>query len=273
MTTLGEIRLADGDGVRRVTIDRPSKRNALTRPMMRILADAFAEADRDPGVSAILLDATGNFFCAGADLAGLSSGVLSKEDDPGYDLIVQLAKSRKPLICAVQGPAVGMAVTMLLHFDLVFAAQGATFQTPFSELGLTPEGGSSFLLPGLMGVARAARLLLLGETVDARSALASGLISEIVDAQKIAARARSAAVALACKPPLALAQTKNMMRGGDLIEKLDHEQAIFRRAMEGDEFRDAVAQALEKLAAKRSARREVSMEDSVGIAMKTAFLR
>jgi enoyl-CoA hydratase/carnithine racemase len=251
MGALAEIKVTDGDGVRRVTIDRPTKRNALTRLMMRALADAFAEADGDPCIRAILLDSAGPFFCAGADLAGLSSGALEEGNDPGFDFFVQLAKSRKPLVCAVQGPAIGMAVTMLLHFDLVFAAPSATFRTPFADLGLTPEGGSSFLMPERMGIAQAARFLLLGETIDASSALAAGLVSQIVESGEIATHAFAAALSLAAKPPRALAETRLMMRGHDLIERLEREQVTFRRVMAQDEFRDAIARTRNGLAAKR----------------------
>jgi len=235
-----EIFVSDRDGVRRVVIDRPEKRNALTRDMMSDLADAFRGAEYDATVRAILLQSNGPLFCAGADLEGLASGPLNETNDPGYEFFQRLAQSTKPLICAVQGHAVGMGVTMLLHFDLVFAVPEATFQTPFSDLGLTPEGGASFLLPATMGGARAALLLMLGEAMTAAEAQSGGLISQLVDSGKLHGRAHSAAISLAKKPPRALAQTKKMMRDGRLIDQLNEEQRIFRQHMLMDEFKQAI---------------------------------
>jgi enoyl-CoA hydratase/carnithine racemase len=236
-----EIRTADdGCGVRRITIDRPAKRNALTRAMMRALGDAFAAGEADPSVAVMQLESVGEVFCAGADLDGLAGDPLTAEADPGHRLLLILAGATKPLVAGVQGGAVGVGVTMLLHFDLVYAAPRTTFRTPFVDLGLTPEGGSSFLLPAIMGYARAAPLLLLGEAITAAQALAAGFITDVVPADALAERCAGAARRLAAKPPQALRITKSMMGRADLLAAMDAEQDTFRERMISQEFRDAI---------------------------------
>lgn len=232
----------EAPGVRRITIDRPEKRNALTRPMMQALGDAFAAAEGDPDVRAIRLDTSGPVFCAGADLDGLAGDPLTEGDDPGHRYLKILAGATKPLVASVQGAAVGIGTTMLLHFDLIYAAPNASLRTAFVDLGLTPEAGASWLLPHRMGRVQAARLLLLGETIPAADALAAGVLTQVVPADALAAHAADAAARLAAKPPGALALTKQMMAGqGDLLKAMDDEQDIFRQRMLSEEFHAAIA--------------------------------
>jgi enoyl-CoA hydratase/carnithine racemase len=244
-----EIRLADeADGVRRITIDRADKRNALTRAMMQALGDAFAAAEADEAVRVIRLDTIGAVFSAGADLDGLAGEPLGPGKDPGHHLLVTLAATTKPLVASVQGAAVGIGVTMLLHFDLVYAARRASFRTPFVDLGLTPEGGSSFLFPPLMGHARAATLLLLGEAISADQALAAGLLTEITPEDELAGRAADAAGKLAAKPPLALRATKRLMKGRpDLLAAMDAEQAVFHERLSSEEGKAAIQAMLQRI--------------------------
>jgi len=236
---MNEIKTHDEAGVRRIVIARPEKRNALTRPMMQALADAVAAAEADDQVRAVLLTSEGGLFCAGADLDGLASGPLD-EVDPGHAFLLNLAAARKPLAVAVQGAAVGIGATMLLHFDLVFAAPAASLRMPFIDLGVTPEAGSTFILPAMMGRAQASKLLLLGEALSAADALACGLVTEIVAPERLAERAVEAARKLAAKPPQAMAITKDLMRAPKLLALMDAEQAVFRERLKSDEFRAAV---------------------------------
>lgn len=243
-----DIRLsAPAPGVRRITVDRAPKRNALTRAMMQALCDLFLEADADDDVRAILLDTTGPVFCAGADLDGLAGSPLSAADDPGHQCLLAMAGARKPVVAAVQGAAVGMGATMLLHCDLVFAGPRASLRTPFVELGLTPEGGATFLLPAI-GHARAARLLMLAEALNAQEAKEAGLVTQVVAEDALIERASAAAARLAAMPPIAMARTKAMLRAPDLIAIMDAEQVGFRESVAGSEFRQAVDAARARLA-------------------------
>ena len=243
------IRISDeGGGVRRITIDRAEKRNALTRPMMQALCDAVTEAEAADGVRVLLFDSPGPIFCAGADLDGLSGEPLTPQTDPGHQFLMALARARKPLVAAVQGPAVGVGATMLLQFDLIYAAPAMRLRMPFIDLGLTPEGGATVLMPQLLGLRGAARMLMLGEDMDAGQALASGMINEIVEADQLAARAEAAAHTLASKPPVALARTKGMLRSPALLTAMDAEQAVFQEMIRGPEFQAAVAAAKARIA-------------------------
>ncbi len=227
-------------GVRTITLNRPEQRNALTRPMMQVLADALATAEADADTRAILLTANGKAFCAGADLDGLAGEPLTKESDPGHQLLMNAATLAKPLVIAVQGAAVGIGATLTLNADLIYAAPEASFRTAFIDLGLPPEGGASFLLPERMGRQGAGRLLLLGETLSAAEALASGLITQVVAAAELPAKVVDAARRLAAKPPEALAATRRLMARPGLVAAMEEEQDIFRAAMTQGEFRTAI---------------------------------
>ncbi|MET0377613.1 MAG: enoyl-CoA hydratase-related protein [Spongiibacteraceae bacterium] len=229
------------EGVRTITLNRPEQRNALTRPMMQSCADALVTAEADPETRAILLNSNGKAFCAGADLDGLAGEPLTKENDPGHQLLMNAANLKKPLVIAMQGPAVGIGATLTLNADLIYAAPQASLRTAFIDLGLPPEGGASFLLPERMGRQVAGRLLLLGETLTAAEALASGLISQIVAAEELQTTALAAAQTLARKPVRALATTRQLMTRAHLIDTMEHEQNIFRAAMHDDEFKQAIA--------------------------------
>lgn len=240
-----------GGGLRRVTINRAEKRNALTRPMMQALCDAVTDAEADDSVRVLLFDSPGPIFCAGADLDGLSGAPLTPETDPGHQFLMALARARKPLVAAVQGPAVGVGATMLLQFDLIYATPSMRLRMPFIDLGLTPEGGATVLMPQLLGLRGAAGMLMLGEDMDAEQALASGMINEIVEPNQLSARTEAAARKLASKPPVALARTKSMLRSPALLTAMDEEQVIFQEMIRGPEFHAAVEAAKARIA-KRS---------------------
>lgn len=229
------------EGVARITIDRADKRNALTHPMMQALADAVHAADADPQVRALLLDSTGKTFCAGADLANLSDNPPDGAHDPGHVALLALASARKPIVAAVQGAAIGMGATLLLHCDAIYAAPEASLRMPFVELGLTPEAGATFLLPRRIGHVAAARLMLLAEAVAAAEALAMGLVTAVVAAHDLPDVAAAAAARLAAVPPHALATTKAMMVGPDLLARMDAEQDVFRAMLRLPEFADRIA--------------------------------
>ncbi len=202
---------AERDGaVLRLTLARPEKKNALTRDMYAALADALDGAVSDEGVRAVVLAGDGGAFTGGNDLADFLMDPPTGADSPVFAFLRAVSTFPKPLVAAVEGAAVGIGTTVLLHCDLVYVAPSARFRMPFVDLGLVPEAASSFLLPRIAGHVRAAEWLLLGEPFGANEALAAGLVNEIVDDPL--ARAVERAQALAAKPPEAVRLSKALLR-------------------------------------------------------------
>ena len=161
-------------------MNRPEKKNALTHAMYAAMADAIRDAQTDSKTGAVLICAAGDFFTAGNDLADFQSGMPSGKP-PVIHFLEAIRDAEKPLFAAVNGPAVGIGLTMLLHCDLSFAAKSATFSAPFTKVGLVPEAASSLLLPQTVGLAMANDILLTGRTITADEALSCGLISRIYE--------------------------------------------------------------------------------------------
>src|SRR5437764_48244 len=151
------------DGVLRVELNRPEKKNAITIAMYKALGDALESASRDAGVRAVLLQGKPEVFSSGNDVADFLADPPRGEDFAPFRFLRVLGHFDKPLVAAVSGAAIGIGTTMLLHCDLVFAAAGTRLQLPFASLGLVPEAASSLLLPRLAGWQKAAELLMLGE--------------------------------------------------------------------------------------------------------------
>ena len=220
-------------GVLTLTLNRPEKKNALTRAMYQALGDAIDGANDDKAVRCVLIQANGDAFTAGNDLgdfAAVNSGDASagRMHDTGNPLLIALGRAKKPLVAAVHGRAVGVGVTMLLHCDLVFVAEDALLTTPFVNLALLPEAASSLLLPARIGHARAFSMFVLGEAVDGTTAAAWGIANAAVPVGELRARARAAAEAVAAKSPTSVAITKSLMR--------DVEAIAARMALEGGHF-------------------------------------
>jgi enoyl-CoA hydratase/carnithine racemase len=238
--------VADRDGVLEIGINRPDKKNALTSAMYRAMTAALADASARADVGAVLIVGEGDAFCAGNDLNDFAAG--PEGGAAAFDFIQAIAAFDKPLVAAVQGLAVGVGTTMLLHCDLVYAAPDARFVMPFVNLGLVPEAGSSLLAPALLGHAKAAAMLLLGEPLDADGADRAGLVTAILPADMLRDHARAKAAALLAKPPRALAATRRLMRGDPaaLQARLAEEAMLFREALAGAEAREAFTAFLEK---------------------------
>src|SRR6266513_6405846 len=183
-----------------VELARPEEKNARTAQMYQRLAAALAAADADPQVRAILLHGSQECFTAGNDVGDFLSRAAGAEP-PVVELFKVLPNLAKPIVAAVGGPAVGIGSTMLLHCDLVYAATNARFQLPFVPLGITPEFGSTYILPLLAGYQRAAELLLLGQPFGAQKAYEVGLVTQVVEKEQLMEKAGAAALALAALPP------------------------------------------------------------------------
>jgi enoyl-CoA hydratase/carnithine racemase len=237
------VRIRTEDGVLRLTLARPDKKNALTNAMYSALGEALEHAESDNSIRAVLLDAEGDAFTAGNDLedfAAVAAGTLRREDMTSQRFLTALAKARKPYVAAVQGLAVGVGTTMLMHFDLVFVAEDARLSTPFVNLGLVPEAASSWLIPARIGHARAFALLALGEGIDGRTAAAIGLVTAALPSHDVGAKALLAAKALASRPPAALQATKQLMRDATAIKAvMDREREVFGERLKSAEAAEA----------------------------------
>ena len=225
------------------TLNRPEKKNALTGAMYRALREALMTASADKDIGAVLVTGAGGAFCAGNDIGDFLAENQRQSEGartgPGGEFIRTLARFDKPLVAAVEGPAVGVGTTMCLHCDLVYAAPSARFAMPFVNLGLVPEAGSSLLAPRRFGVAVASELLLLGETIDAARAREIGLVNEVVAPSDLKAHALAKAKALAAKPRAALLATRKLMRGDAeaLYAHMEKELVAFAEALKSPEAR------------------------------------
>lgn len=237
------VRISLEEGVLRLTLARPDKKNALTNDMYAALGGALERAEADSSVRVVLLDAEGDAFTAGndlADFAAVAAGTARREDMTSHLYLNALARASKPYVAAVQGLAVGVGTTMLLHFDLVFVAEDARLSTPFVNLGLVPEAASSWLLPARIGHARAFAMLALGEGIDGRTAAAIGLVTAALPAQEVGPKALLAAQALAARPPAALQATKRLLRDATAIRTvMDREREVFAERLKSAEAAEA----------------------------------
>jgi enoyl-CoA hydratase/carnithine racemase len=226
------VRVALEAGVLTLTLARPEKKNALTNAMYDVLVREMSRAEQDPAVRVLLFQGEGDVFTAGndiSDFAAAAAGAAAGRELGASPFLGALANATKPYVAAVQGRAVGVGTTMLLHCDVVIVAEDAQLTTPFVNLALVPEAASSWLLPARIGHARAFAMFALGEAMDGKTAAATGLATAAVPAAEVRARALQIARALAAKPIGALRATKRLMRDAEAIT------AVMQR--EGEEFR------------------------------------
>ena len=244
------IRVETGGGVRAITLARPERRNAITVAMYAALADAIEGAASDPAIRLITIRGHGEDFCAGNDLADFLAADLGEgEEIPVWRLLRALARNQVPIVVAVHGNAIGIGTTMLLHCDLVIAAENTRFHLPFVDLALVPETASSLLLPRLAGRRRAARYLLVGEPFGARDALDIGIVSHIVPAEELDAALSAITSALLAKPAEALRLTQRLLRAGteeEILERMELENRYFAERLQSAEVKEAIAAFFEK---------------------------
>jgi enoyl-CoA hydratase/carnithine racemase len=233
------------DGVFQIRINRPEKKNALTQDMYSGLASALSKADEDPEVRVVTLTGTGDSFTSGNDVADfLKRDATSSDQRPVGSFLRTIASTKKPLIAGVNGMAIGVGVTMLLHCDVVYAAEGATFQVPFTNLGVVPEAASSQLLPQMVGYHRAAELMLFGERIDAHRAYEIGFINGVCTAAELPTLLSARAAVIAAKPASSILATKALLRRAPeaMPARMSVENAEFARLLQSPETR-AIMQA------------------------------
>jgi enoyl-CoA hydratase/carnithine racemase len=236
-------------GIATITFNRPEKKNAFTVDMYERLVAALRRADADQAVRVIVATGASDAFTGGNDLGDFMNAPPRGEDHPIMQLLMTLVDLEKPLITAVNGVAVGIGTTMLLHADLNYASDKARFVLPFVNLGLVPEGGSTYLLPRLCGHQKASELLLFGDPFDASTAKEVGLVNQVVEHAKLAAFVRERAQVLAEKPRTSLKRSKRLLkdaRRDEVVRAIKREGELFIQCLESAEAREAFMAFFEK---------------------------
>ena len=240
-----DVRIQRSGDVLAISLARPDRRNAITVAMYSALAEAIESVQGDTSVRLVTVRGEGQDFTAGNDLHDFLSALPRDSDDiPVWRLLRALARNEVPLIAAVQGNAVGIGTTMLLHCDLVIAEESARFSLPFVDLGLVPEAASSLLLPRLAGRRLAARYLLLGEPFGARDALEFGLVSHVVADGTADEALADVTRRLLSKPREALSLTQKLLRQGsteEILERMKLEGDLFSERLQSAEVAEAIA--------------------------------
>ena len=244
-----DIEIGGRGAVMSIGFNRPEKKNALTADMYAAMAGALAAAAADGAVRVVLFHGSRAAFTAGNDLEDFAQRPPTGEEAPVFRFLMAVAAANKPLVAAVNGPAVGLGTTLLLHCDLVYAGDDARFAMPFTRLGLVPEFGSSYLLPLIAGYQRAAELLLLGEPFDAQRAFEAGFVTRVVAADDALEAGWAGAEKLARLPARAVQLTRSLLKSAhrDAVERqLRTEGAHFRAMLGEPAAREALAAFLEK---------------------------
>lgn len=231
--------------VLRIRIHRPEKKNALDAATYQGLQAAIETAEADPDIRVTLICGMPDCFTSGNDLNDFMAYRNSPEgwkDRAGAGFLPAIAFTRKPMIAAVSGPAIGVGTTMLLHCDLVFASDTARFQLSFVNLGLCPEAASSYLLPKRVGYAKAAELLLLAEPFSAQQALSYGLVNAVLPQDQLMDHAMVVAAKLSEKPAEAVRVTKALLKDRYrqiIADTMENERILFAQRLKSMEFEDA----------------------------------
>ena len=237
------------DAAQVIRMNRPDKKNALTRAMYGKMSQALAAGDADPAVRVHVFLGVPGAFSAGNDLTDFLAVATGGEGGSEvWEFLLALARSQKPMVSGVDGIAVGIGTTLNLHCDLTFATPRTVFRTPFVDLGLVPEAGSSLLVPQVLGRQGAFALLALGEGLSAEQAKAAGLIHQVVGEDVLEQEVLAAAARIAAKPPQALRIARDLMRGPrePLVARIEEETALFRQRLKSDEARAALVAFMER---------------------------
>ena len=247
-TSPEEILVENEAGVLRLTLNRPEVLNAVSSRAYRLLDEALGRAEDDPDVACVLLTGTGRAFTAGVDLTDTEGSV--EERWAIYDGFMQrLEGLRKPVVVAVNGIAVGIGATLLGHADIVLCGKSARFRMPFVALGLSPEAGSSFTIPALMGAQNAAYALFTGEWISAEDAVAAGLVRTVVPDEELQAEASALCARIAAMPVASLVATKEMLLANRLAAAQaarTREERVFQQLQTGPDHAEALAAFAEK---------------------------
>lgn len=241
MTTPIEVTVENG--VQTIRLNRPEKKNAITSAMYAAMADAIKAGWVDDTVRATLFLGTPGAFSSGNDIADFMQVAMSGERGSMavFDFLEAIIMSEKPLVAGVDGLAIGVGVTMLMHCDYVVASDRSLFKTPFVDLGLVPEAGSSLLAPQLMSHHKAFELLAMGEGWSAEDASEAGFVNRITAEDDLEASAIATANEIAAKPPEAMKLSRDLIRGdrSPILARMREEAEIFGERLKSDEAKEA----------------------------------
>ncbi|MCA9966885.1 MAG: enoyl-CoA hydratase [Anaerolineales bacterium] len=236
--------------VMHITFNRTDKKNAFTEAMYAAVATHLQQADESGDIRAVLLTGNGAVFAAGTDLLESLNNPPNGNDAPVARFFRGLHSFSKPLIAAVNGAAIGIGTTMLLHCDFVYAAEQAKFSVPFVNLALVPEAGSSYLLPQKIGYQRTAEWVMLGGTIDAATAQSWGIVNSVHAAAGLHAHAQQQALAIAQRPPEAVRLTKMLLKEGNrqlVAEAMQREiDILFPQRLQSAEAQEALTAFIER---------------------------
>ncbi len=226
-----------------LTINRPDKKNALTRDMYLSLANAINYAGHDEDARVIIIKGTDGVFTAGNDMHDFiaATSQTDAEINETEQFMRALMECELPIIAQVEGLAIGIGATLLLHCDFVYCSRNTILKTPFINLGLVPEYASSYIMPRLMGHVKASEWLLLGESVTAESAKDMGMVNEVLETEALKAKVTQTAQKLAVLPQTALRQSKRLMKSNTIAvkEHMYAELKIFITAMQSEDAKQA----------------------------------
>jgi len=244
-------------GILHIIFSRPTKKNALTEEMYGALNEALQKAIDSEDIKVMIFSGEGGSFTAGNDLDDFLIHPPQDATAPVFQFFAKLSSLAVPVIAAVEGVAVGLGTTMLLHCDLVYASEDAKFVLPFVSLGLVPEGGSSFLLSRLAGHQKASEMLLFGQPFGAEDALKLGFVNQVLPAGEVLQKAIAQADRLISLPTAAVRATKRLLRGRQkqgelssedrqLAAQMSEEITLFCDYLARPAFREAIAAFKEK---------------------------
>ena len=243
------IKTATHNGVATIEMARPQKKNALTAEMYAELASALKAADADAAVRAVLIVGQPGVFTSGNDIDDFMNRPPSTTDAPVFDFMRALVGCGKPVVAAVTGAAIGIGTTMLLHCDLVYVSDEARLAMPFASLGLVPEFASSLIVPALVGHAKAAEKLLLGDPFTAEDAVEMRIANAVLPAGEVVRHARRMAERFNSLPPGAVRESKRLMRRATqaaVLEAIEAEAEVFRQRLSSPEATEAFSAFFQK---------------------------
>jgi enoyl-CoA hydratase/carnithine racemase len=254
-----EVLYEAADGVAVITLNRPERMNTISGPMLARLSEFLLKANADKEVRAVILTATGRAFCAGLDLADATqgSGIGSQSQAAAVSVDLDLRNAPptvlfamdKPTICALNGAAAGYGMDTALGCDIRIMAESAKFAAAFVKRGIVPESGGTWILPRLLGWAKAAEIIFTGRTLSAQESLELGLANAVVPDAELMPRARALAAEIAANAPLAVQSSKRLMRMGLAETFNDHVHHVylqFLQLVRTQDFREGMTSFLEK---------------------------
>ena len=245
------IHITEESGILRVAINWPEKKNALSEEMYEALTEAIERTDREDSLRVLLLESHAEgMFTAGNEMSSFLSPAprSAEKKNASWRLMEAAARAEKPLIAAVNGPAIGIGATLMMHFDFVYAVPDAYFLMPFTRIGIVPEAGASLLVPRYYGRQAAAEFMLAADTISAERGYDMGFVNRVVAPEDLLPTALATAETLMSRAPEALRLTKKLIKGDtdELIERIDLEMRTLGTTLQGGEVKEAVTAFMQK---------------------------